>query len=317
MRLVLILIILVLAAACGGGNATSTPVPATATVRPIEVTAEVPAEPAAVITEEAVVMPTVAATSEVQLQPTQPSTQEAAATSEVDLFVPEVISVRPHDPQSFTQGLVLHDGMFYESAGRYQQSNLRQVDPQTGEVIKSVPVEGTYFAEGLALVDDRLIQITWRESTAFVYDVETFEQTGTFNYTGEGWGLCYDGEMLYMSDGTPTITLRDPQTFESIGQLLVTLDGQPVNNLNELECVGDSIYANVWQTDFIVRIDTASGLVDGVINAAGLLTAEEKAAGADVLNGIAYDAENDVFLITGKLWPKMFEVRFVPFERPS
>ena len=238
-------------------------------------------------------------------------------TRPVPLLVPEVISVRDHDPNAWIQGLVLHDGLFYESTGRYGESTLRAVDPATGAVQQQIELPEDYFAEGLALVDDRLIQLTWKENTAFVYDAETFEQVSTFEYEGEGWGLCYDGEWIYMTDGTPFIDLRDPETFELIFSGAVTLQGQPVPNLNELECVGDSLYANVWQTDFIVQIDKSNGVVTGVIDASSLLTEDERAeleSGA-VLNGIAYDAENDVFLITGKLWPKLFEVRFVEAEQ--
>ena len=246
----------------------------------------------------------------------------AAAQSEnpmnrpVQMLTVEVLSERRHDPNAFTQGLFLHDGLFYESTGRYGESTVRAVDPETGEVQRQVEVPEQYFGEGLALVGDRLIQLTWKESTALVYDLETFEQVDAFEYEGEGWGLCYDGEWLYMTDGTPFIDLRDPETFELVFSGAVTLQGQPVPNLNELECVGDTLYANVWQTDYILQIDKSNGVVTGVIDASGLLTPEERASleSGAVLNGIAYDPENDVFLITGKLWPKMFEVRFVPRE---
>jgi len=247
----------------------------------------------------------------------------AAAQSEnpmsrpVRFLKPEVVSVRHHDPNAWIQGLLLHDGVFYESTGRYGESTLRAVDPETGEVQQQIELPEEYFAEGLALVDDRLIQLTWKENVAFVYDRATFEQIGTFEYEGEGWGLCYDGEILYMTDGTPFISLRNPETFDLIFSGAVTLQGQPVGNLNELECVGDHLYANVWQTDYILQIDKTNGVVVGVIDASELLTEQERAelAAGAVLNGIAYDPENDVFLITGKLWPKLFEVRFVEQER--
>ena len=239
---------------------------------------------------------------------------ENPMTQPVQMLTVEVLSEREHDPNAFTQGLFLHDGLFYESTGRYGESTVRAVDPETGEVQQQVEVPEQYFGEGLALVDNRLIQLTWKESTALVYDLETFEQVDAFEYEGEGWGLCYDGEWLYMTDGTPFIDLRDPETFELVFSGAVTLQGQPVPNLNELECVGDTLYANVWQTDYILQIDKSNGVVTGVIDASGLLTPEERASleSGAVLNGIAYDAENDVFLVTGKLWPKVFEVRFVP-----
>lgn len=204
-------------------------------------------------------------------------------------------------------------GHFYESTGQYGQSTLREVDPQTGEVLSSISLAKTYFGEGLALVGDQLVQLTWRENTAFVYDKATFTQQRQMTFEGEGWGLCYDGQQLYMSDGSSTIAIRSPDTLEKIGSLDVVLDGQPIDMINELECVGGDIYANVWHTDHILRIDKATGRVTGLIDASGLLTpAERSAAGTEgVLNGIAYDAQQDVFFITGKRWPKLFEVRFV------
>lgn len=225
--------------------------------------------------------------------------------------VPEVLATYPHDTDAFTQGLLLNGDRFFESTGLYGESTLREVVPETGEVVREVTVPPEYFAEGLTLVGDRLVQITWREGTAFVYDVGTLEQTGTLSYAGEGWGLCYDGEQVVMSDGSATLTRRDPETFEVLGSYGVTLDGQPVTRLNELECVGGDVYANVWQTDTIVRIDE-TGEVIQEIDASNLLTEEERAQlGPDaVLNGIAYDPEAKTFFLTGKLWPKVLEVRF-------
>ncbi len=254
--------------------------------------------------------------------PTEAVTAEAAAAGQpqVALLVPEVISERPHDANAFTQGFELHDGSIYESTGRYGESTLREVDPLTGEVIRSVDVPADYFAEGLTLVDDHLLQLTWRESTVFSYALDTFEPLETYTtYDTEGWGICYDGEQLYTSDGSNFITVRDAATLEPVDTLTILFQGQPVTNLNELECVGDEIYANVWQTDFIIRLSKTTGVIDGVINAAGLLTDEEHAALASgaTLNGIAYDAETDTFLITGKLWPKVFEVQFVDYVPPA
>ncbi len=235
------------------------------------------------------------------------------------LVLAQAVETIPHDNQSFTQGFLIHDGTIYESAGRYGISELRQVDLATGEVIRSVPVPEQYFAEGLALVDDRLIQITWREGTALVYDLDTFEQVDSFTYTGEGWGLCYDevDDQLYMSDGSTNLFTRDPETFEVTGQITVTVDDQEVINLNELECVGDTIYANVWQTDAILEIDKATGHTRNVIYGGQLLTEAERASleQGGVLNGIAYDADNDVFYLTGKLFPAMWQVEFIPIEQ--
>lgn len=262
-------------------------------------------------------------------------THEAAAQAEqspVPVFVPEVISTRPHDTDAYTQGLLWHDGTFYESAGLYGESDVRQVDPETGEVLRKRELNDRIFAEGLALVGDRLIQLSWVNGLALVYDRDTFRMTDVFRYDGEGWGLCYDGEALYHSDGTQIIRRRDPQTFALLDEIVVTYQGYPANevlvpgtyagrqvgldDLNELECVGQDIYANVWQTDFIVRIDKTTGEVNAVIDAADLLTPEERAEldfGA-VLNGIAYNPDDDVFYLTGKQWPTLFEVRFVPLD---
>ena len=224
----------------------------------------------------------------------------------------DVLAIHPHDPQAYTQGLVWHGGELYESDGLYGRSSLRRVDPATGAVKRKVDHEPRIFAEGLALVGERLIQLTWREGLAPVYDRATFKRLAEFHYDGEGWGLCYDGRRLVMSDGSDRLFFRDPRTFVGVGSVAVTRDGVPVPQLNELECVGGAVWANVWQTDDILRIDPASGRVTGVAEATGLLTPEDRAAGAEVLNGIAYDPKTGRFWITGKLWPKMFEVRFAP-----
>jgi len=222
----------------------------------------------------------------------------------------KVLSVRPHDPTAYTQGLVWGHGTLYESAGLYGRSSLRQVDPRTGDVLRRLDVPPGFFAEGLAQVGDRLVQLTWKEGVAFVYDVRSFERVGEFSYQGEGWGLCDDGRRLVMSDGSDRLGFRDRRTFVPLGGVEVRLDGRPASQLNELECVGGAVYANVWMTDQILRIDPVAGRVTAVIDAGGLLDAAEQAH-ADVLNGIAYDREKKTFFITGKLWPKMFEVVFV------
>ncbi|MCU0464112.1 MAG: glutaminyl-peptide cyclotransferase [Anaerolineae bacterium] len=260
---------------------------------------ETPAAPEATVEPEATAAP------EVTAEPT-PAFQ---------LLIPEVIESYPHDPDSFTQGLVWNDGTFYESAGLYGQSNLREVDLATGEVLRRVDLAPEFFAEGLAQVGDRLIQITWQEETALVYDTETFELVETFNYDTEGWGLCYDGEVLHMSDGTPTLYTRDPETFELLNEVPVTFRGESILNLNELECVDGYVWGNIWQTDLIVRLDPATGVIDRIVDAAGLLTLNQRAQLGEpgaVLNGIAYDDEEEVFYLTGKLWPYLFKVRFVP-----
>ncbi len=223
----------------------------------------------------------------------------------------EVLSTRPHDPAAYTQGLLLQGQMLYESTGRYGQSSLRRVDPQSGEVLQRIDLPQAVFGEGLARRGDRLVQLTYLEQTAFVYTIEGFLSVGRFSYQGQGWGLCYDGEHFLMSNGSSALTVRDPVTFEVVDQIDVTSQGMPVLNLNELEYVDGFVYANVYRTDRIVRIEKDTGKVTANIDAAGLLSPAE-ALHADVLNGIAYDREKEVFLITGKLWPKLFEVRFVP-----
>jgi len=237
--------------------------------------------------------------------------EKSAAPSEVLRLGVQVREVRPHDSGAFTQGLLWSEGKLYESTGEYGESSLRRVDPVSGAVEKQVSLPADLFGEGLALVDNRLIQLTWQRGLALVYDLETFEVIDRYSYEGEGWGLCDDGYRLFMSDGTATLSLRDRDSFEEMDRLQVTLEGRALGALNELECAEGWVYANVYQTDAIVRIDPQTGEVGAVINAAGLLSPEEQAA-AEVLNGIAYRSDTSSFLLTGKYWPSMFEVEFTP-----
>ena len=242
-----------------------------------------------------------------------PAASPAAAPApepDVRLKRVEVLREFSHERDAYTQGLVWWDGVLFESTGREGESTLRRLDPRTGRVEQRIDIPAQYFGEGLSLVDRRLIMLTWRAQRAFSYDRDSFELLDTYRYRGEGWGLCYDGDRLIMSDGSDRLTFRDPDTFEPIGEQRVRLRGQPLYELNELECVDGAVYANVWQTDFIVRIDPESGRVTDYIDAAGLLQGADR-LGAEVLNGIAYDPDADTFYITGKWWPKMFEVRFV------
>jgi glutamine cyclotransferase len=225
--------------------------------------------------------------------------------------VPEVVRTLPHDPESSTQGLELYEGRFYESTGQYGDSKLLEVDVETGEILREVALSEDYFGEGLARVGNELIQLTWHEGVAFVYDLETFAQVRTFEYEGEGWGLCFDGEALYMSNGSSILHRRDAETFEILDSHEVTSGGNPVRNLNELECVGDVLYANVFQSDRILRIDKATGQVLAEFDASMLEPVGGRPRDARaVLNGIAYNPDGDTFFVTGKLWPSMFEVRF-------
>ncbi|TVR18976.1 MAG: alpha/beta fold hydrolase [Anaerolineaceae bacterium] len=239
--------------------------------------------------------------------------RSAAPVISAERLVPQVIAQYPHDTRAFTQGLLLHNGVFYESTGNYGQSTLRRVAIETGEILQKIALESRYFGEGLALIpeNDRLIQLTWRENVAFVYDRETFDLLDTFSYDGEGWGLCYDGQHLYMSNGSDRLYQRDPHTFEVLRMITVTQEGEGRNRLNELACVGDSVYANVWMSDEIVRIRKADGIISAVIDASGLLMPEER-ANANVLNGITYDEAQSLFYVTGKYWPYMFLVDFMP-----
>ena len=217
-----------------------------------------------------------------------------------------------HDTEAFSQGLLFDGPRMFESRGQYGESALTEIDPQTGEVLRRVDLAPEFFAEGLAKVDNRLIQLTWQEQAAFVWDATTFEPLETFTYDGEGWGLCYDGADLWMSNGSATLTRRDAVDFAQLELVDVVLDGQPVVRLNELECIEGLIWANVWLTDLIVVIDPASGDVIATIDATGLLAQLGPTGGEDVLNGIAYDPERDVVVLTGKYWPAMVEISLVP-----
>jgi glutaminyl-peptide cyclotransferase len=221
----------------------------------------------------------------------------------------QVIATYPHDRGAFTQGLVLHEKNLYESTGLVGQSSLRQVDLATGRVTRKIDVAPPIFAEGLALVGDRLIQLSWQNGRALVYDRRTFTKQTELTYRGEGWGLCYDGRELVMSDGSANLTFRRPSDFGVVRLTRITLDGKPVEHLNELECVDGFVYANVWQKEEIVKIDAATGRVVSHIAVPNLLSPLER-TGVDVLNGIAYDLADQTFLLTGKLWPKVFRVRF-------
>ena len=226
----------------------------------------------------------------------------------------EVVQSFPHDSLAFTQGLIYEDGILYESTGLYRRSSLRQVDLSTGEVLRQVDLPEAYFAEGLTDWEGSLVQLTWQEHQGFVYNKEDFTQTGEFEYLTEGWGLTQDGERLIMSDGTSTLSFLDPETFEVIGTVTVTDQGQEIININELEYVWGEIFANIWHSDDIVRIDPETGEVLGWIDLSGLLTMEERLAGTDVLNGIAFDPEANRLFVTGKLWPKVYEIRLVPVD---
>ena len=223
-----------------------------------------------------------------------------------------VVHSYPHDAQAFTQGLIYLNGFLYEGTGLNNQSTIRKVKLETGEVLQKRDVPEQYFGEGIVNWKDRLLELTWQANLGFIYDLNSFQPKGQFPYPGEGWGLTQDGKRLIMSDGTAQIRFWDPETLKETGRIDVTADGKPVAELNELEWVKGEIYANVWMTDRIARIDPNTGNVVGWIDCTGLLNSSDRVGGdGAVLNGIAYDAAHDRLFITGKLWPKLFEVRLV------
>jgi glutamine cyclotransferase len=252
--------------------------------------------------------------------PIPPTATSRIPTSPPDLATAEpapvygyrIIHAYPHDPDAFTQGLVVEDGVFYEGTGLWGRSTLRRVDLETGAVLQNYELPAEYFGEGITVLGNKIFQLTWQSHIGFVYDKKTFEQLEQFFYPTQGWGLTHDGERLIMSDGTPLLHFLDPSSLEEIGQVVVRDRGGPVFDLNELEYIHGEVWANVWQTDRIARIDPDSGQVLGWIDLSGLLSPEDLTQPVDVLNGIAYDPETDRLFVTGKLWPRLFEIELVP-----
>lgn len=238
-------------------------------------------------------------------------TPKAEHTERAERLTVRVLARFPHDTEAFTQGLELHEGMLYEGTGQYGKSELRVVEPMTGEIRDQVALPDAVFGEGITVVDDRIWQLTWTDGFAFDRNKASLEEIRRVDYDGEGWGVCHDAprDRLVMSDGSAELTIRDPESFQTRRSVAVTLDGEPLTRLNELECVGSKVWANVWTTDEIVRIDPATGEVEAVVDASGLLS-ESEAAEADVLNGIAKIPGSKMFLVTGKLWPWTFLVEF-------
>jgi len=236
------------------------------------------------------------------------------SSGSIERQVVEVRRTLERGSDAYTQGLLWYRQKLYESTGQYGQSRLRRIDAASGLVEKETTLSAMFFGEGLARVEERLIQLTWRSGVALVYDLESLDEVARFSYEGQGWGLCYDGRRLVMSDGSDRLTFRDPDSFEATRSVGVTLDSQPLYRLNELECVEGWIYANVYQSETIVRIDPSTGAVLTTVDASGLLSPQEL-DGVDVLNGIAYDPDDQTFFLTGKYWPKLFEVRFVAKDR--
>jgi glutamine cyclotransferase len=234
----------------------------------------------------------------------------------------QIVHTYPHDRMAFTEGLFYMNGFLYESTGELEQSSVRKVRLETGEVVQKRDLPGQYFGEGIVAWKDHLIQMTYKTEVGFIFDLNTFEKRSEFHYSGQGWAFTTDGKKIYMDgsrevnaeESNPEIRIWDPETLKETGVIKVTADGQPVANLNELEWVNGEIYANIWQTDRIARIDPVTGKVVGWIDLTGLLRPSERVGGAfptDVLNGIAYDAEHDRLFVTGKRWPKLFEIKLV------
>jgi glutaminyl-peptide cyclotransferase len=223
----------------------------------------------------------------------------------------QIVHAYPHDPDAFTQGLQYVDGFLYEGTGLNGRSSIRKVRLETGEVVQRRDVARAYFGEGITVWKSEIVELTWQSNVAFVYDKATFMPRRTFKYKGEGWGLTTDGTNLIMSDGSDELRVLDPATFAERRRIRVTAAGMPLRNLNELEYMKGEILANVWMTSSIARIDAATGRVTGYIDLDGLLTPAELAK-VDVLNGIAYDDQRDRLFVTGKLWPKVFEITITP-----
>ncbi len=224
----------------------------------------------------------------------------------------EVVASAPHDPDAFTQGLLFQDGVLYESTGLHGRSSIRKVDPATGKVLQKRDVDARYFGEGIVAWKGRLLELTWQNQIGFIYDLKTFEPKATFSYPGEGWGLTHDGRRIIMSDGTDELRFLDPDTLEEKGRVRVTDGGGAVFNINEIEWIEGEVWGNIWGSDWIARIDPATGKVKAWIDLTGLLPAADRSGSEDVLNGIAYDAEAGRVLVTGKLWPKVYEIRVKP-----
>jgi len=242
----------------------------------------------------------------------------ANAAGRVPVYGYEVVNTYPHDRDAFTQGLVFDNGTLLESTGLEKHSTLRRVELQTGKVLQKTDVPPFYFAEGMTLFGGKIYQLTWKAEKGFIYDPQTFQKTGEFPYTGEGWGLTHDADSLILSDGSDKLRFLDPNSFQVKRTISVTDAGQPVTSINELEYVRGEILANIWPLlepgvekyrDQIARIDPQTGQVKGWIDMKGLLQPGEAASEDAVLNGIAYDEQGDRLFVTGKLWPKLFEVR--------
>jgi len=240
------------------------------------------------------------------------SNLEPSANSKViPVYTYKVINTYPHDQSAFTEGLVFEDGILYEGTGLHGHSTLRRVKLETGEILQICELPPQFFGEGVTIYKNKIIQLTWKSNIGFVYDKHGFKLLKKFNYPDEGWGITHDGEHLIMSDGTATLHFLNPETFEEISQIEVFANSIPVTRINELEYIQGEIYANIWLTELIARIDHLTGQVIGWIDLKGILNLKDHTETVDVLNGIAYDAKNNRLFVTGKYWPKLFEIELI------
>jgi glutaminyl-peptide cyclotransferase len=248
----------------------------------------------------------------VEMPDTAPARNPKPTTVQAKVRNWSVVRVFPHDSSAFTQGLIVRDGQFLESTGQYGQSSVRRVSIATGAVRKRIPLDASYFGEGLTELNGTVYVLTWQNQKGLKLDAGTLNVTATFTYAGEGWGLTTDGNKLYMSNGSDMIAVHREGTFAFERFITVTLNGSPLRNLNELEWIDGALWANVWQTDQIVRIDTSTGFVTDIVDLTTLYPQHVRGPYADVLNGIAYDAETKALYVTGKNWPTIFQIAITP-----
>ncbi len=239
----------------------------------------------------------------------------ARKAAPVPVYGYQVVHVYPHDRGAFTEGLEYHDGFLYESTGLNRRSSVRKVKLETGEVVQHIPVADQYFGEGITILGDEIVQLTWQTQVGFVYAKNDFHLLRQFTYKGEGWALTHNATSVFMDDGTDEIRIWDPKTLAERRRIKVHDGARSINNINELEYVEGELYANIWQTDRIVRISPLTGAVTGWIDMSGLLSPMYRNGSEDVLNGIAYDSVHKRLFVTGKLWPNLFEIKLVPKSR--
>ena len=237
--------------------------------------------------------------------------EPSANSNVIPVYTYKVVNTYPHDRSAFTEGLVFEDGVLYEGTGLRGYSNLRRVKLETGEILQICELPPQFFGEGVTVYGNKIIQLTWQSHIGFIYDKYSFKLLQEFNYPDEGWGIAHDGKHLIMSDGTATLHFLDPETFEEISQIEVSANNTPVTRINELEYIQGEIYANIWLTELIARIDPLTGQVIGWIDLKGILSPEDDSETVDVLNGIAYDLKNSRLFVTGKFWPKLFEIELI------